>query len=374
MKGRAVSDLWHEASEDHDAISRTAALAEAEGHLEPLWGFFFQAASARELEHRLAVGETRLFHIAGKTGVDIGDIAGIIRRRYALLREALMEGQDPVAPMVSATPSSGGGPAKPDEHSEGPDFSGSYSEVPMGQLSSPDPMVTRPVFDRPQQPTEATAAKKKCSCGRKLKNGKCPGCKAGSARCDCAPAAATPDDDDPGQKTGSRRTATPGMPPSNLPAGVGGNVQSSPDGSGSYSGSQGPMAMPGPGLQTSQGGYDLTPAQPVTAGRRDPVADHIRLVAASVAASNPGLPDSECRRVARLVVGRYLRRADLDSSVLHDDPGGGGSAGGGGGGGHMGEYMMGRQLMKKLPSAGGGGAGAAGGAAELGEVAELAAL
>jgi hypothetical protein len=146
-----------------------------------------------------------------------------------------------------------------------------------------------------------------------------------------------------------------------------------------------------PGAQqaagTSRGGagqagtsYDLTPAQDVTAARRDPVRRQVEAIAASVAASNPQLPASECRRVARRVVGGYLRRADLASSVMSDEPwadssgsAGSGSGGSGDGGGAIQHGLEWRGLRSMMP--GGGGAGAAAGAGEdLAGVAELAAL
>jgi len=126
------------------------------------------------------------------------------------------------------------------------------------------------------------------------------------------------------------------------------------------------------------GQYDLTPAQDVTAARRrpDPVRRQVEAIAASVQASNPYLSGSECRRVARRVVGTYLsRQADMAGSVLSDEPwrdaGPQPSGGGGGDGGDGGMLQHGlewRGLKSMMP---GGGAGAAG---ELGEAAELAAL
>ena len=99
------------------------------------------------------------------------------------------------------------------------------------------------------------------------------------------------------------------------------------------------------------------------------------------------LTESECRRVARRVVGGYLRHtADLASGVMSDQPwapgpGGGGDGSSGpryGGSGNMVEHgLEWRGLKGMMPGGGAAGAGAgeaAGGAAELGEVAELAAL
>jgi hypothetical protein len=168
-----------------------------------------------------------------------------------------------------------------------------------------------------------------------------------------------------------------------LPAMSGGAM--TPDGmglGGSLPGAQqlagAPMAQSG----NTVPGLDLTPAQDVTAARRDPVRRQVEAIAASVAASNPQLPASECRRVARRVVGGYLRQADMASSVMSDEPwagspgsagsGSGGSGDGGDGGGGMLQHHLEWQGLKSMmPGGDGGGAGAAG---ELGEAAELAAL
>lgn len=388
-----MTDLWHEASEDHGAMARQAALSRAEGHLDPLWGFFFQAATRRELDHRLAVAETRLFHIASQSGVEVSELEDLVRRRHALLIEALSEGQDPVAQTVDSTRMQGGGPEQGYGHDEAVSYQYGYSEVPQGAPGGPVPQVVQPVFETPGAVDEATAAKKggRCSCGKKLRNGKCKGCQKASSRCSCAPSGASDNDNDaddrpgPGGKMAMRRTARPASTQvSTLPAGAGGATVT-PDGVSqgglTTSTNQMPMSMPGAGTQTSQGGYDLTPAQSVTAGRQDAVARQVGLVAASVQASNPQLPMGECRRIARRVVGSYLRHGDLSSSVVSDEPWAGSPGGGQGGGGHGGmsgleEYSLGKGLLSKLPGAGGGAgaAGEAGGAAGLADVAELAAL
>jgi hypothetical protein len=98
-------------------------------------------------------------------------------------------------------------------------------------------------------------------------------------------------------------------------------------------------------------------------------------LAPSIALSLPGLSQSECRRVARRVVGSFLHQADVAGSVIGDQPIGEDDGGEGGGGGSMTgweKYRATQGLIGKLP--GGGEAGAAGAAGELGEVAELAAL
>lgn len=433
-----MTDLWYEASADQDAIAREAALATAEGHMITVWPFLFEARSGRELEHRLAFAEHRLEHIAAQAGMEPDELHEMARRRFALLqearhqRQALPEGVDPLA--WAGHGGVGGGPEKPDEHDEGPDFSHGYSEIPAGAPGGPVPGVVTPVFGHPQQPGEAVAARKQlpkgmCQCGCKLsKKGKCHGCKDAPGNCSCGPDAAcggmesagktsarrsaaagdylaeTPPDtgtgrgavdlgvgeESPSLKEGRRRTAAPGSSGgggggagqySTTPAGVG-SGGSSPDGVGggglASSTAQMPISNPGAGTQTSSTSYDLTPAQDVTAARRhqarrDPVYAQVQSVAASVAASNPHLPSSECRRIARQVVGGYLLRTGTPGDgAVNDDPGAGGSGDGqgGGGGGMSGleEYGLGKGLLSKLPGMGGGGGSA------LAEGAELAAL
>jgi hypothetical protein len=122
----------------------------------------------------------------------------------------------------------------------------------------------------------------------------------------------------------------------------------------------------------------------VTSGG-DPVRRKVASVAAVVAATNPGLPRGECERVARLVVGRYLRQADLTDSVMSDapmspgQPSGSGSSGGSGGGSPFSHMLEGQGLRSMIPGMGGGSGGAAAGegagaGAELAELAPLAAL
>lgn len=400
-----MSELWYEASADQEAIAREGALAQAEAHLAPVWPFLFEARSDSEFEHRLAFAGHRLSYVAAHSGLSEAEVADIAWRRFALVqearleRQALPEGQDPLA-WVPDGGGSGSGPEKLDEHEEVVSYAGGYSEVPQGAPGGPSPQVTAPRAEPPAPVSEATAArlpKGQCKCGCKLsRKGKCHGCKDAPGSCSCGPDAACGGMEGAGKTAARRLALAPSSPPSSqamLPAGTGtGSV--SPDGvpaGGSLltSTSRAPVAAPAVGTQqsSSTAGYDLTPSQDVTASRRvarlDPVHAQVKAVAASVAAANPHLPPSECRRIARQVVGGYLlRSADLTNSVVHDaplnDPSSSGGSGGSGGGGGFGEYMLGRQLLNKLPGLGGGGgeAGgeAAGGAAEVAELAPLAAL
>lgn len=328
-------DLWSEASRSYDAEQREAALDQAGAHMAQVMPFFLQAGSKRELEHRLSFAASRLDHIEASTGVAADELREMARRHYALLKEALPEGQDPLTDMMRAEHSYGSGPEKPDEHEEGPDFSHNYSEVPQGAPGGPDPRVVTPVFEPPQQPSEATA----------------------SLRRQADSTAGTP---------GSMST---------MPAGIGG-ASSSPDGSGATP----PMmdTQPAQNTQTSQGPdttFNEAVPQQVTSAYRDPVAEQIRAVASSVAASNPHLPEAECRRLARKVVGGYLRTADNGMGAMSDAPwepspgasapSGGGDSSGGGGSSlmHGAEFQLGKGLM-------GGGGGAAAGDAAAGAGAE----
>lgn len=363
-----MTDLWAEASADHELEAREAALDRAEAEMQPVWPFLFLSRTARELEHRLAFAGERIERIAAACGLPAAELEDTARRRYALLKEALPEGVDPVAPVLQAGQGFGSGPAQGYEHAEGPDYSGGYSEVPQGAPGGPPPQVVTPQAPEtpePQQPVQTAASL--CRCGSKLtkKSGRCKSCREQPGACQCM----------------STTAVTSGSPPSGPPlsnssgagsgaqvAGVGGQT-STPDG-----------MRPGglqPGSQAA-GGTDLTPAQDVTAARRDPVARQVEAVAVSIRATNPYLQPSECRRVARRVVGSYLRQADLASSVMSDEPwaaspGAQPPAEGGGDGGHgmgLGAGMMGKELIKKLPGPG----AAAGAAGMLGEAAELAVL
>lgn len=328
--------LWHEASYDHEASAHEAALDIAGAHMASVMPFLLQAATPRELDHRLSFAAMRLNHISAQSGVAVEDLEAMARRHFAILKQALPEGTDPMT-MVMQAPQGGygSGPLKPDEHDEGPDFAGSYSEVPMGAPGGPVPQVTVPVFPGPQQVSETTAAMR---------------------------------------RTADNTAGTAGM--STLPAGSG-TAPVSPDGA-SAQAPQTAMA-PLPGTQTSGGpsvSYNTPPAQGpgMLAARRDPVADQIRAVASSVRASNPQLAESECRRIARRVVGGYLRHADMASSVTSDAPWAtspgaqqqSGGSGGGGGTGPLG-HMLEWQGLKSMMPGGGTGGGVAADVAEAGE-------
>lgn len=366
-----MSDLWHEASADHDLEAREASLDRADAEMMPVYSFLFQSRSGRELEHRLAFAGERIERIAASCGLPPGELEETARRRYALLREALEEGQDPVAPVLQAGQGFGSGPAQGYEHEEGPDFAGSYSEVPQGAPGGPVPQVVTPQAPEiPAPEVQATAGL--CRCGSRLtrKAGKCKACRELPGECMCRMADIT---------SGSPPSGAPLSGSPSLPAGVGGQA-STPDGMAPGGLQSGQAASAGTSARGGSG-PGLQPAQDVTAARRDPVRRQVEAVAVSVQASNPYLAPAECRRVARRVVGSYLRQADLTSGVMSDEPwapsagtNAGGDETGGGGGGHgmgLGEYGLGKALVNKIP---GGGGGAAAGAGMLGEAAELAVL
>jgi hypothetical protein len=373
-----MSDLWFEASADHDLEAREASLAQAEAEMMPVWPFLFEARSERELDHRLAFAQLRIEHIAAHCGLDYGELAETARRRYALLKQALPEGADPVDQVLQSGRTFGTGPEKPDEHRDAVDFAHNYSEIPPGPLGGPNPAVTR--IEEPEIPglfggggegeegpgIEPTASL--CRCGSRItRKGKCRVCRHRAADCMCRTAQG------PAQVMG---------PALSGPAAAGvGTTKVNADGT--RAGGTLPPRVQAPAAPAVSGAgaggqYDLTPAQDVTAARRrpDPVRRQVEAIAASVQASNPYLSGSECRRVARRVVGTYLsRQADMAGSVLSDEPwrdaGPQPSGGGGGDGGDGGMLQHGlewRGLKSMMP---GGGAGAAG---ELGEAAELAAL
>ena len=179
-------DLWTEASFDHDAIARQAALDGADAGLRGMFPFLAAARSEVELGHRLALADERLTAIALQHGLDPAEVAAMARRRWALYREALNEGVDPLQVVVQDSQASGG-PEKPDEHDQGPDFSHGYSEIPQGAPGCPAPNVVTPVPPQQGPVQEATGARQagcpSCSCGRS-KKGKCKGCKQANG-CSC---------------------------------------------------------------------------------------------------------------------------------------------------------------------------------------------
>jgi hypothetical protein len=315
-------DLWEAATEDGGSLRREAALSAAGAELETVMPFLLAARSGQEFEHRIAMAQGSLSAIAASCEVAEADLVATARRRFELLREAYAEGVDPVValePLLNGG-GYGQGPEKPDEHDEGPDFSHGYSEVPAGPPGGPDPRVTqvRPPATGPVQ--EATGRMRR----RADMSSQIPM---------PAPYQAQPLDTGTGPgsvDTGVASPQTMGMPAS-LPVGS-------------------PTAS------------------------RDPVRRRVTAVARVIASANPQLPPSECARIGRIVVGRYLREADLDSSVENNQPLGGGSGGGSGGssGGHGGlgttveHGLAWKGLSGMMP-----GAGAAGEAAGGGEAAEL---
>jgi hypothetical protein len=376
-----MSDLWHEASADHDYEARETALAQAEAQMQPVYAFLYQSRSGRELEHRMAFAGHRIVHVATACGLEPAELEETARRRWALLKEALPEGTDPLAQTLDSGRAFGTGPEKPDEHREGPDFEHGYSEIPPGPPGGPAPAVTQ--VAEPEVPpgpfSEPTASL--CRCGSKItKKGKCKVCRHAAAGCMCRTADVT---SGTAPVTGMPSTGAGGAA---VPAGVG-TTPVGPDGmrGGRMPGrAQQPAAAQGAPGGGAAGGFDLTPAQDVTAARRpDPVRRQVEAIAASVAASNPYLSGTECRRVARRVVGSYLQRqGDLASSVMSDEPWAGSpgaqpSGGDGDKGGGMLEHGLEWRGLKSMMPGGGAGAGAgeaAGLGGELAGAAELAAL
>jgi hypothetical protein len=316
-------DLWEAAAEDGGSLRREAALASAGAELETVMPFLLAARSDQEFAHRVAMAQDSLSAIAASCDVGEDELVATARRRFELLREAYAEGVDPVValePLLNGG-GYGQGPEKPDEHDEGPDFSHGYSEVPAGPPGGPDPQVTsvRPPVTGPVQ--EAT--------GRMRRHAE-----SSSQIPMPAPYQAQPLDTGAGPgsvDTGVASPQTMGMPPS-LPVGQ-------------------------------------------ATGSRDPVRRRVTAVARVIANANPQLPPSECDRIGRIVVGRYLREADLDSSVednkpVGDDGSGGSPDGSSGGGGGLGTTVEHGLAWKGLSGLMPGGE-AAGAAAGGGEAAEL---
>lgn len=135
-----MTDLWTEASADHESLARQAALARAEAEFNGVFPFLAAAKSPGEYAQRRAIAEERLVSIALRHGIEPAELLQLADRRYSLMREALSEGQDP----LEWIPDGGGygaGPEKPDEHKEDADYSHGYSEVPQGAPGGPDPRV-----------------------------------------------------------------------------------------------------------------------------------------------------------------------------------------------------------------------------------------
>lgn len=346
-----MDDLWEAASGDHEGFAREAALARADAELEGIMPFLVMAKTEQEFFHRLAVAGESLAVVEARHGLEPGELTGVASRRYALYREALAEDMDPMISLYQLLQGGGygSGPEKPLEHDEGPDFSNSYSEIPAGTLTGPSPMVTRPRTEAPGPVTEATG-----SLRRKA-------------------------DSDPGSMMMS-----PYMPPDvgvgrgSLDMGVadtaaGGLTPSIPAGSNTMPGG----AVAPVGTTSSR------------TGSIDPVRSRVLQVTAVIRQANPSMPASECERIGRKVVARYLREADLADSAISNAPMGGGSSGGGdggsgGGGGGMAKDMLAGQGLRSMwkgmagggeaAGAAAGGEAAAGGAAGLAELAPLLAL
>jgi len=330
-----MDDLWTIASDDHEGIARQAALARADADLEGILPFLYAARSDQEFFHRLAVAGESLATVEARHGLEAGSMTEVATQRYALYREALAEGTDPLVSLIPLlNGGEGGGGEKPDQHSEGPDFSGSYSEVPPGPLSGPSPQVTRPRPEAAAPVQEATGSLRR-----------------------------TADASPQGMMTNQYTPPDLGTGDGSLDIGV-----ASP-GSGGMT----------PSIPAGMPGGSAAPVGQVTSSR-DPVRSRVLQATAAIAQANPGLPREECERVARKVVSGYLREADLSDSAISNAPmGGGGSGGdGGSGGGHGGavkDMLAGQGLRSMLPGGAGAGAGeAAGGAAGAGELAELAPL
>lgn len=309
-----MTDLWDAAGEDQETLARQAAMALADAELESVLPFLLASRSQEEFVHRQYLAGDSISSIAARCGLDPQGLIETVQRRFDLMREALAEGENPLA-WIPDGGGSGSGPEEPLEHDEGPDYSHGYSEVPAGPPGGPDPQVTQ-VRPPNLYPVEET-------------------------------------------KTGARRTAagddmmTPGYGQG------GGGGASMPAGVGAGAGAAPADTTPAPD-EASSGGledFDGTGSASGVTASRDPVRQQVMRVTAAIRSSNPHLPDDECQRVARVVVGRYLRRqGDLNSSVMgtgsvEDPPEGGGSSSGGGGGGMsgMGEAMVGRQLIKAAP-------------------------
>lgn len=316
-------ELWAEAAADYDKMAREASLALADAELEAVMPFLLAARTPQEYVHRSALAQESIRSIAARCGIDEDDLMATARRRYELYRHALAEGQDPLQEVTDATHYNGSGPEKADEHSEGPDLSGDYAEVPYGGSGGPDPQVTHPRPPVTGPVHEATGSLRR--------------------QADSAPASAMtmpyqPMDTgtSPSVDTSLPSSSAAGMTPS-LPAGVTTNNDDTV-----------PITPPSIGQVTSSA---------------DPVRRKVLAVKAAVAESNPQLPDAECDRIARVVVGRYLRHADLTDSVVNNAPAGDGTQGSDSGSGGNGQGGLGTVVRHGLEWQ--GVKSLAGGAAEL---------
>lgn len=314
-----MTDMWLEASAGHEAVAHEAAMARAEAGFEEYFPFLAGAQTEAEFRHRMALAQDQIEGIGANYGLDPGIMTALARRRWELLRQALQEGQDPLEEVVQVSSGSGqgSGPEKPVEHSTGPDFSGDYAEIPQGAPRGPNPGVTqvRPPMTGPVQ--EATGSLRRQADAN-------PGSMMMPSSPSASPAA-------PSAMPSPAAGAGP-----NLPAGVSGNGATPPTR---------PDLTPAPDVASTTGLQNF-------ASGLDPVRRRVMAVTAAIRETNTHLPDAECERVARQVVGRYLRQADLTDSVMDNKPDGGGSDGSQGGSGGMsgmGEALIGRQLIKAAP-------------------------
>ena len=322
-------DLWIEATASHEEMAREAALARADAELDGVMPFLLASRSDAEFDHRSALAGESIATIAARCGVDEDELHATARRRFELYREALAEGVDPLQEVVDCSHASGG-PEKPDEHSTGP-APDAYSEVPPGPTRGPSPQVTQVRPPELGPVTEATGSLRKQADAGMM-----------------TPSYTQPVPPDTGLGAGSTDIGTPGANTNDMT----------------------------PSVPTGGPAGRNTPDMPVTttASVADPVRRKVLAVTAAIRETNPALPPQEAERVARKVVGRYMT-ADLDSSVMEDDPGShaqGGGSGSGGGLGHVIQHGLEWQGLKGMMP--GGAGGAAGGAGLIGDAAELAAL
>lgn len=296
-------DLWSEASRDVEAEDRASRLAHATAALADLWPWFSSAKSNEELAHRKALASESLSTIASRTGVELGEVEGIVDRHHALLREAadsdddddsddgdhgddcdcskcdgssdhdsddddsddsdddskvppqfrnssrkhyaLPEGMDPLEWVKSIMPGQGT-PEKPDSHTTQFDGSGGYSEVPAGPLpGGPNPNVVVPEHLVPQEDGWETPQNKALHGGQAEIAQQTQGrTRAESARRTAAPG-------DP--------TAMPGDPLAGMPGAGGGgmgggSMPGQPDMSTGYPTTTKPRQIPGGG---AGGGGDM---------------------------------------------------------------------------------------------------------------------
>jgi len=253
-----MDDLWTTASEDHEGLAREAALARADAELDGVIPFLLASRTVDEFAHRSYLAQESIRGIAARNGIDEDDLMATARRRYDLYREALAEGTDP---MVSLEPLLNGGgygqgPEKPDEHDEGPDFSGGYSEVPMGAPGGPSPQVTQVRPDAPGAVTQATGSLRR--------------------RADANPESMMMSPYMPPDVGTGDGSVDMGLPSS----GSGGLTPSIP------AGTQGGGGVAPVGQPTSRPGVSSTAS-------RDPVRSRVMRVTAMIASANPGLPAAE---------------------------------------------------------------------------------